>query len=94
MTGSIEGKFDKDDEVWDLFREGDEVNLALFLDRTSLNYFYIPAIMSNFSLETDIDGGPVTGWTADWEANGKYFFPNESGAPLVQPVTTGQVDWA
>ena len=81
-TGSIEGKFDEDDEVYEILREGDDVTLVLWQSEVAGDYWAFPAvIIADFSLEYDVDGQTVVGWSASWNSSGRFYHPGESGAP-------------
>ena len=78
-TITAEGKYDTDDEFYDLFKEGDMAKLVLFMD--SSRYFHYPcALCSKFSIEVDPDTEEVIGWSSDWGSSGRYYYPGESGA--------------
>ena len=81
-TFTVEGKFETTDEVYDLFQEGDIVQAALWLDNSSLYYAFPRALCTEFSLTVNIDTGEVEGWTASFGADGVYYRPGESGAPV------------
>lgn len=82
-TGNIEGKLDQNDDVTLLFVPGDKVNLTLWLSATALDYYYVPAMIQGISFEVDVDTQAVVGWSATFGENGRTYFPNESGAPVV-----------
>jgi len=83
LTGNIEGKLDQADDVTLLFVPGDKVTLTLWLSNLALDYYHVPALIQSYSTEVDVDTQAVIGWSATFGANGRYFFPNESGAPVV-----------
>ena len=79
-TGSIGGKFDEDDQVYDVFREGDIVTLVLW--ETATDYWVFPsALIQNFQLEYNPDTKEVVGWTSDFGADGIFYAPGQAGAP-------------
>jgi hypothetical protein len=79
-TGSLEGKFDEDSPVYDLFATGDIVELVLW--ETATDYWAFPrALMKNFKITYDQDTKEVVGWTADFGADGKFYRPGAVGAP-------------
>lgn len=81
-TGTMEGKFDTEDEVYDLFREGDDVEVVLWQSTIAADYWALPcAIISDFSLEYDVDGQGVVGWSANFTVSGRFYHPGESGSP-------------
>lgn len=83
-TFSAEGKYDTTDEVFDLFQEGDIVQATLFLNAIAplLYYDYPRALCDNFQLTVNIDTAEVIGWTSAWGADGIYYYPGETDAPV------------
>lgn len=79
-TFTAEGKFETTNEVYDLFRPGDTVEAILWMNNT-LYYYFECALCLDFNLTVDIDTEEVVGWTSNWGADGKYYYPGESGAP-------------
>lgn len=80
-TFNAEGKYDTEDEVWDLFDIGDIASATLWLDNTSL-YFHFPrALCMDFGVSVDMDTEEVIGWTSVWGADGIFYRPGASGAP-------------
>ena len=80
-TGTISGKLDSDDLQYNLFDDGDIVELVLWEDAT--RYWVIPrALIQNFQLEFNTDTKEVVGWTASFGADGQYYKPGENGAPV------------
>lgn len=81
-TGTIEGKFDEEDEQYNLFAEGDQVELVLWQSEEAQDYWAFPCvIVGEFTLEYDVDGQTVVGWSAPWTSSGRYYRPGQSGAP-------------
>lgn len=81
-TGSLQGKFDNDSPVYDLFAPGDIVQLDLFETNAAGDYWALPsALIKNFQLTYDQDSKEVVGWTADFGTDGKFYYPGQSGAP-------------
>jgi hypothetical protein len=72
-SGSIEGKFNPDDPIYDHLEEGTSVVLKLYINATA--YYRVPAIIDSFSLEVDMDDGDVVGWSADFSTNGAWTKP-------------------
>jgi len=80
-TGSITGKFDTTSKIYDLFTPGDTVELVLWESLT--DYWVIPcALITNFTVTYNQDTKEVVEWSADFGADGKYYYPGESGAPV------------
>jgi hypothetical protein len=80
-TGSIAGKLDEDDYQYNVFDDGDIVTLVLWENAT--RYWVFPsALIQNFQLEFNPDTQDVVGWTADFGADGIYYKPGQSGAPV------------
>lgn len=79
-TGSMVGKFDNDDPVYDLFDVGDTVELVLFETLTS--YWAFPcALISSFNIAYNQDTKEAVEWNADWGADGIFYRPGAAGAP-------------
>lgn len=83
-TFSTEGKYDTEDEQFDLFVPEDIVAVGLWLRSAAPNlYFAFPrAMCDDFSLMVDMDSQEVIGWTAGWGADGIYYRPGQAGAPV------------
>jgi hypothetical protein len=79
-TFTAEGKFDTSDEVYDLFDIGDIAIAVLWLDASALYWDFPRALCSDFNLTVNVDSGEVIGWTSSWGADGKFYFPGQSGA--------------
>ena len=81
-TFNAEGKYDTDDEVFDLFQRGDIAIAVLWLDNSSLYYDFPRALCTDFNLAVDVDTEEVIGWTSAWGADGVYYYPGEDGATV------------
>lgn len=79
-TFTSEGKFDTDDEQYDLFQEGDILIAVLWMN-AALYWYFERALCDDFKLSVNIDTEEVIGWTSAWGADGKYYRPGASGAP-------------
>jgi hypothetical protein len=71
-SGSIEGKWDRNDMITSHFVEGDAVTLLLHLDATKK--VSVPSIIKNLNIEVDIDSGNIESWTADYESDGAWTY--------------------
>lgn len=80
-TFTAEGKYDSGTEVWDQFFIGSRAAVWLYI-QTALFWAFPCAVCNDFSLEVDVDGQTVVGWTSAWNADGKFYFPGQSGTPL------------
>jgi len=80
-TFNAEGKYNSSSEQYDIFQPGDIAIAALWMDASSLYWAFPRALCMDFSLDVDIDGETVIGWTSAWGADGKFYFPGEAGAP-------------
>lgn len=80
-TFTAEGKYDTSDEVFDLFMPGDVVTATLWMDNLTLYWDFPRALCTDFNLVVNIDSEEVIGWTSSWGADGKFWYPGESGAP-------------
>lgn len=73
-SGSMAGKFDESDPIWNSFEEGDEVTLHLYVCQNPPRYRVQPAVIGEVQYEVDIDDGAIVGWTANWEGNGPGYW--------------------
>lgn len=81
---SCEGKFDKDEEQYDLFQPGDKVTATLWMTITPALYWHFPSAMcEDFSMQINTDSQEVVGWSSSWGADGKFYRPNQAGIPVV-----------
>jgi hypothetical protein len=80
-TFSVEGKYDTASEVFDLFGPGDIVTAALWMDATSLYWYFGRALNSEFSLTVNVDSEEVIGWSGGFGADGIFYYPGQAGAP-------------
>src|SRR5688500_1049885 len=81
-TGSFGGRFDNDDEVYDLFMPGDTVELTLWQSQTPANYWQFPcALITNYTMAVNMDTKEAVAWSADFGADGIFYRPGQSGAP-------------
>ena len=78
-TFTDEGKFDTDNEVWDLFQPDDNVASSLWIN-ASLYWDFPRSLCSDFSLTVNVDSEDVVGWSASWGADGIFYRPGEAGA--------------
>ena len=79
-NGSLTGVFDVDDPVYDLFVSGDVVELVLW-ERTAKYWDFPCAVMDNFSVSYNMDTKEAVEWTADFQNDGIFYAPGQSGAP-------------
>lgn len=80
-TFTAEGKYDTNSEQFDIFKEGDIVTAALWMNAASLYWAFPRALCDGFNMTVNMDTMEVIGWTSSWGADGPYFAPGESGAP-------------
>jgi len=80
-TFTTEGKFDTTNEVYDLFQPGDSAQVTLWINAT-LYWDFPSALCTEFSLLVNVDTEEVVGWTASWGADGQFYYPGETGAPV------------
>ncbi len=81
-SGSFEGKIDTTYPFYNVFEEGDSVELVLWLRNVAGQYYAFPcAIITNINYQVSPDGKNVIAWTADFTADGQYYKPGEAGAP-------------
>ncbi len=78
-TFTAEGKFDVNDEIFDLFQPEDIAIAVLWLDAAT--YWDFPrALNDDFNLTVDVDTEEVIGWTSAWGADGPYYYPGHPDA--------------
>ena len=81
-TGSVAGKYDSSNEIWDIFFIGDKPKLVLWQTTTAGDYFAFPCVLiTSFAYVVNQDTQEVVGWTANWGADGIFYFPGQAGAP-------------
>lgn len=79
-TGSITGKYSTERTMYSLFVAGDIAKLVLWQNATL--YWALPRVLfSNFTIGFNPDTREVVEWSADYGADGRYYYPGESGAP-------------
>ena len=79
-TFTCEGKYDTDDEVYDLFQPEDIVIGVLWMNTTTLYWDFPRVLCDDFNLTCNIDSEEVIGATAGFGADGIFYFPGQSGA--------------
>lgn len=81
-TGSVAGKYDSGTEIWDTFWIGDKPKLVLWQTANAGDYFAFPCVLiTSFAYVVNVDTQEVVGWTANWGADGIFYYPSQSGAP-------------
>ena len=81
-TFNAEGKYDETDEVFDVFQPEDILESILWMDAVDLYWAFPRALCSDFSMAINIDTEEVVGWTSSWGADGIFYRPGQSGAPV------------
>lgn len=72
-TGTIKGPWDSADPADDHVDVGTSVSLKLYTTATA--YYSLTAIISEFTVEVDIDNGEIVGWNASFTASGAITNP-------------------
>lgn len=81
-TGSITGKYDSSNNIWDMFFPGDKPQLVLWQTATAGDYFAFPCVLiTSFAYVVNMDTQEVVGWTSNFGADGIFYYPGQSGAP-------------
>jgi hypothetical protein len=80
-TFTAEGVYDTSIEAYDLFMPGDILLAVLWMDSTSLYWYFPRALCEDFNLMVNIDSEEVEGWTSAWGADGIFYKPGGAGAP-------------
>lgn len=76
-TFDSEGKYDTEDEQWDIFVPEDILAAELYMKEAL--FWYLPrALCLDFKLAVNIDTEEVIGWTSAWGADGKMNAPGEA----------------
>jgi predicted secreted protein len=70
---SLEGVWDPADKAIAVLLPGTEVDLSMLTDANDT--FLGPAIVENWKIEVDIDGGGLVTWTAEAQGNGELIVP-------------------
>jgi hypothetical protein len=72
-TFTAEGKFDTTAPQFDLFEEGDIVEVYLYADGSqTVGWHFTRALCDDFKLDVDVDSEAVVGWTSSWGSDGEY----------------------
>lgn len=81
-TGSVAGKYSSSSEIWDMFFIGDKPELILWQTAAAGDYFAFPCVLiTSFAYVVNMDTQEVVGWTANFGADGIFYFPGQAGAP-------------
>jgi len=78
-TFTTEGKYDTNTEVFDVFQPEDNCVSSLWLN-TTLYWDFPRSLNTDFNLTVNVDTEEVIGWTANFGADGVYYYPGEAGA--------------
>jgi len=79
-TFTTEGKYDSENEIFELFQPEDISAAVLWLARTLAFHWDFPrAMCTDFNLTVNIDTEEVIGWTASHGADGVFYYPGETG---------------
>lgn len=83
-TFNAEGKYDVDDEQFDIFYPHDILAVVLWMRNTAPNlYWAFPrALCDDFSMAVDMDSEEVIGWTTKFGSDGIYYRPGQLNAPV------------
>lgn len=81
-TFTAEGKYQRNNEVFDVFKPKDIVKCVLWLDRSVARLYWLfpRALCDDFGMMVNMDTMEVTGWTSKWGADGKFYFPGQTSA--------------
>ena len=71
-TGTLEGYTDDALHISTFIQEGDAVALRLYLN--AVNFWDVPAVITEVSEEANVEEGSILKWTASWEADGTYTY--------------------
>ncbi len=69
-SGTLNGLFDVSEPIYEVFDEGDAVTLHLYISTTA--YYIVPAMITELSIEVDIDDGSIVPWNASFGGNGAW----------------------
>jgi hypothetical protein len=84
-TGSFDFVWDPFNPLTDFLDVGDEATLDLFV--TTGQFYVVPVIIDDYSLDVDIETGAVVGGTMSWSLNGGWTNPIAKVAtPLMGPT--------
>jgi hypothetical protein len=89
-TFSAEGKYDLEEEQFDLFQPGDKAQATLWMRKPIASpvaldaiYWDFPCAMcEDFSMTVNMDSQEVIGWSSAWGADGIYYRPGDTDAPV------------
>lgn len=69
-NGSVDAKWDFAQPLSSLLRDGSEVTLKLYIDKTNTKHWSFSAIVSNVSVNTQADGGEPVSFSFSFQSNG------------------------
>lgn len=72
-SGTIEGKIDTADEIYDKLVPGTAYTLKLYENATL--YWNVPCVIEKISIDVDIDDGEALSWSADFQTDGAWSLP-------------------
>lgn len=84
VTFNAEGKFDKNQQQWDIFQGGDYCSATLYVNHTYNTlwaYTFTRALCMEFNLTVNIDTEEVVGWTSSWGNDGTFDLPGSRTVP-------------
>jgi hypothetical protein len=80
-TFNAEGKYDTNDDVYEVFMPEDILQCTLWMDNVDKYWDFPRALCTDFNLSVNIDTEEVEGWTSSWGSDGIYYRPGQVGAP-------------
>lgn len=94
---TAEGKYDIDEEQFDIFQPGDKLQTTLWMRipvgvLTGLYWDFPCALCDDFAMSVNIDTQEVIGWTSGWGADGKFYYPGMADAPVRTPPDDSDSD--
>lgn len=89
-TFTAEGKFDEQEEAYELFKIGTDHLEALLWMNTELFWYFPCCICLDFNLTVDVDTEEVIGWTSNWGADGIFYYPGQGSVVGQTAYPTGR----
>ena len=75
-TGTLSGVYTATNSHINVIDVGTMVTLKLYI--TATLYFSVPAVITDYKLDVDLDNGEIVGWEASFESDGAWTNPTES----------------
>lgn len=75
-TGTLSGVYTTSDSHINVIDVGTMVTLKLYINATL--FFSVPAVITDYKLDVDLDNGEIVGWEGSFESDGPWTNPTEA----------------